>query len=198
MKRIIIAGTGASGMPYLERTLEYFSSRNDYEVHLVLTKASLLVINQEIGKGEEQLASKVSKYYKEEEVNAPIASGSFKTEGMLIVPCSTRTLSAIANGFSDNLVSRAAEVTLKERRKLVLVLRETPLSLMDVENMKKVILSGGIVMPASPAFYGKPKTVNDLVDFVVGRALTLLGIDNDLYPEWRGRRLEPLRFGGVA
>lgn len=187
-KRLVVAATGASGMPYLIKVLDYLKGRPDLETHLIVSKAAEVVLRMESGVTVEELADKAHATYHESEIHAPPASGSFKTEGMLIVPCSTKTLSSVANGYSENLVSRAAEVALKERRKLVLVLRETPLSLVDIENMRKVTLAGGIVMPASPAFYSRPKSVDDLVSFVAGRALSLLGIDNDLYQEWNPDR----------
>jgi len=184
--KLIVAGTGASGMPYLIRALDYLKLRRELEVYLILSRAAVLVLNKEIGISEEEVADKPTKYYREEDIYAPIASGSFNVDGMIVLPCSTKTLSAISNGFSDNLITRAAEVTLKERRRLILVVRETPLSLADIENMKNVTLAGAIVMPASPAFYGRPKTMEDLIDFVVGRALSLLGVKNELYREYEG------------
>ncbi|MGC8635875.1 MAG: UbiX family flavin prenyltransferase [Thermoprotei archaeon] len=201
MKRVIVAGTGASGMPYLISVLNYLSALPEVETHLIMTESAREVIKRETDLAESFFASKASRYYDEREIYAPIASGSFKTDGMLVIPCSTKTLSSVANGYSENLVSRAAEVTLKEHRKLVLVVRETPLSLMDIENMRKVALAGGVVMPASPGFYSKPKTIDDLVNFVAGRALSLLGIENDLYKEWNGRasrRAPPSDNGGLS
>ncbi|MGC8600892.1 MAG: UbiX family flavin prenyltransferase [Thermoprotei archaeon] len=186
MKRVVIAGTGASGIPYLVSVLNYLSKMQEVETHLIMTDSALEVVKRETNLTQDFFASKAFRYYHESEISAPIASGSFKTDGMLIIPCSTKTLSAVANGYSENLVSRAAEVVLKERRRLVLVIRETPLSLIDIENMRKVALAGAVVMPASPAFYSKPKSVEDIVNFVAGRALSLLGIENDLYKEWNG------------
>jgi flavin prenyltransferase len=118
-------------------------------------------------------------------VNAPFASGSHKYDGLIVIPCSLKTLGEIANGMGGNLISRSAEVCLKERRKMILVVRETPLSLIAIENMKKVTLAGGIVMPASPGFYSENQKIEDLVDFMVGRVLDQLKIEHNIYKRWK-------------
>ncbi len=120
------------------------------------------------------------------DIGSKLASGSFRTDGMAIIPCSMKTLSGVASGYADNLLIRAAGVTLKERRPLVLVVRETPLTLIDLENMVTVARAGATVLPAMPAFYHRPKTIDDLVDQVAGKALDFLGVEHDLHREWRG------------
>jgi 4-hydroxy-3-polyprenylbenzoate decarboxylase len=126
--------------------------------------------------------------YSPEDFTSPIASGSYRFDGMVVIPCSMRTLAGIASGFSDTLITRAAEVCLKERRRLVLVTRETPLSLVQLRNMAAVSEAGAVVLPACPAFYSRPQSVGELVDVVVGRVLDQLGIDNELFPRWEGER----------
>ncbi|MDP7974858.1 MAG: UbiX family flavin prenyltransferase [Thermoprotei archaeon] len=185
-KRLVLAITGASGMPYVVAALRYLKDKRDLELHCVISKAGELVMRQEVGWNLEELKQMTDHLYEETDLAAPIASGSFQFEAMLVMPCSTKTLSSIANGYSFNLISRAAEVALKEGRKLVLVIRESPLSLMDVENMEKVIQAGGTIMPASPAFYTHPRTLEDAVNFVAGRALSAVGIENNLYQPWLG------------
>lgn len=187
MRRIIVGITGASGVIYGVRFLEMIKKyATDSEVHLVISNTAISILKYEVGLDRESVLKFADKVYGENELSAPIASGSFKHDGMVIIPCSMKTLAAIAHGITDNLITRAADVTLKERRRLILVIRETPLNLIHIRNMELVTLAGAIVMPAAPAFYNKPRTIDDMVNFIVGRVLDLLGIENDLYRRWTG------------
>ena len=183
--RLVVGISGASGAAYGIHALEALKKLR-VETHLVLTNAALETIRLETSftrAGVERLATKVHAIGN---VTSRIASGSFRTDGMLVIPCSMKTLAGIASGYSDNLLLRAADVTLKERRRLVLVVRESPLSLIHLENMVRVTRAGAVVLPAMPAFYHRPKTVDELVDQVVGKALDLLGLGHDLFRRWEG------------
>jgi len=181
--KIILAITGASGVIYGVRLLEVLH-RLGHEVHLIITKVGELILKHELGMEAYELRGLCSKIYGEEEIDAPPSSGSALFEAMVIAPCSMKTLASIANGLSNNLVARAADVMLKERRRLIVVVRETPLNKVHILNMLKVNDMGGIVLPACPAFYHKPKSVEDLVNYVVGKILDLLGIEHDLFQRW--------------
>lgn len=186
-RRLVVAVTGASGMPYARRLLETLIGAG-VEVHLVVTTAGRLTWAEEIGgefPGDLPDGPGELILHQERNVGAGPASGSFRHHGMLVCPCSMRTLAAVAAGLADNLVTRAADVTLKERRRLVLVTRETPLNLIHIENMARVTRAGGIVMPAEPGFYHRPSTLEELVDFVVQRALDAVGIEAELAPRWK-------------
>ena len=156
------------------------------ETHLVITDAALETIRLETDFRKAEIVGLATEAHKIDDVTSNVASGSFRTDGMVVIPCSMKTLAGIATGYSDNLLLRAADVTLKERRPLVLVVRETPLSLIHLENMVAVTRAGAVVLPAMPAFYHRPKTVDELVDQVVGKALDLLGVDHTLYRRWSG------------
>ncbi|WP_066795865.1 UbiX family flavin prenyltransferase [Caldivirga sp. MU80] len=184
MRRVVVAITGASGVIYGVRLLESLSRVSDVEVHLVVSKSALKVLKHELDLGLDDLVKLAHKAYNDDELDAPIASGSFGFQAMAIAPCSMKTLSAIAHGYTSNLVTRAADVALKERRRLVLLIREAPYSLIHIRNMMLATEAGAIVMPASPPFYGKPRTIDDLVNAVVGRVMVLMGIENNLYPVW--------------
>ncbi|MCX6678625.1 MAG: UbiX family flavin prenyltransferase [Methanothrix sp.] len=182
---IVVGISGASGVQYAFRLLQVLREKGCI-THLVITESAAKIIEIETDfllKDVENLADHV---YSPRDFAAPIASGSHLFDAMVVIPCSMGTLSAIACGSSDTLITRAADVCLKEKRRLVVVPRETPLSLVELRNMVAVAEAGAVVLPACPAFYGKPQSLNDLVDVLVGRVLDLLGVENDLYRRWKG------------
>jgi flavin prenyltransferase len=157
-----------------------------YETHLVITPAAKVTIAAETKYSVKDVESLASKVYRINDIAATISSGSFQTMGMVLIPCSMHTLGALASGTAENLLLRAAEVTMKEKRRLVLVPRETPLTLIHLENMVKLAHAGAIIVPAMPAFYTKPEKIEDLVDHLVGKVLDLLAIKNTLFERWHG------------
>jgi 4-hydroxy-3-polyprenylbenzoate decarboxylase len=192
---LVVAITGASGAPYGVRLLEVLLAAG-LEVHLSVSPSGQAVIQEELGRrvdlerfalgdllGSPAAARKLH-YHHYKNLMAPIASGSFLTSGMVICPCSGSTLAAVAHALGENLIHRAAEVHLKERRKLVVVPRETPLSLPQLKNMQAIHEAGAVVLPASPGFYARAEAVSDLVDFVVARVCDQLGVPNALIPRW--------------
>jgi 4-hydroxy-3-polyprenylbenzoate decarboxylase len=184
---IVIGISGASGVIYGIRLIEELNNKEDVIVHLIISEPAKQIIGIETDYSYTDVESLADHVWKIDEFTAPVASGSHKTAGMVVVPCSMKTLSSIANGFSDTLIGRAADVCLKEDRRLVLVPRETPLSLIDLENMVKVRRAGAAVLPASPGFYPKPQTVDEMINFVVGRVLDLFDIEHRLYKRWEQR-----------
>jgi flavin prenyltransferase len=183
MKSMVVGITGASGVIYGVRILEVLSKLG-IETHLIITQAGLKNLEIETNYSKVELKSMASHIYDEEDLSAGIASGSFKVGGMVVAPCSIKTLSAIANSYSNNLLVRAADVMLKERRRLVLLVRETPLHEGHLELMTKVTRMGGIVMPPVPAFYHHPKTIDDLMNQTIGKVLDLFSIDAKLFRRW--------------
>ncbi len=181
-QRIIIGISGATGIQYGIRALQLLKDE-PVETHLVISKAAEMVRNYETSYKHEELISLADKVYPLNDVGAAISSGSFKTMGMLIAPCSVKTLSEIATGVTSSLLSRAADVVLKERRKLVLMFRETPLHLGHLKSMTAVTEMGGIIMPPVPALYLQPESIDDMVTHSVSRALDLFGFDIDV-PRW--------------
>jgi len=179
--------TGASGVVYGKRLLEVLREKN-VETHLIVSEAAEKVIEHELGVGKRDLERLATRVYDVDDLTAPLMSGSFKTDGMVIVPCTMKTLAGIVNGFADNLILRAADIALKEKRRLIVVPRETPLNAVHLRNMLEVARLGVYVVPAMPAFYHRPKKVEDLVDFVVGRILDGLGIEHRLFKGWVGVR----------
>ena len=185
-KRLVVSVSGASGAIYGIRLLEVLAQRAEVETHLVITRTARLVIAQETEYTVAQIEALADHVYDPGDLTASIASGSFATSGMVVVPCSIKSLSAIANSYAADLVSRAADVTLKEGRPLVLVVRETPLHLGHLRLMARAAEAGAIIFPPVPAFYGRPQTVAEIVDGTVGRVLARLGIENALYTRWEG------------
>ncbi len=181
--RLIIGVSGASGAVLAKRLLEELKKRK-VETHLVISDGADMIIKHELGRDE--LTKLATRSYGSMDFYAAISSGSFKTDGIIVVPCSMKTVGAIANGIAHNLLVRAAEVCLKQERKVILVPREAPLSLIDLENLVKCKAAGCTVIPPVLAFYPKPKTVDDMIDFVIGKILDSLGIDNKLYKHWEG------------
>ncbi len=181
--RIVVGVSGASGAPYAHRLLTHLAGREDVETHVVFTKTGRLVWSHEIGTDPDALGLPI---HGPLDMTAPFASGSARFDGMAVVPCSAGCMARIAQGISTDLVGRAADVMLKERRPLVLCLREAPYSLVHVRNMEQLLLAGARVLPASPSFYAQPASTQDLIDTVVGRVLDQLGIANDLLKRWEG------------
>jgi len=184
-QRIIVALTGSSGPHYGVRLLEVLRDV-DVEVHLILSAAARKTIEYEMGRDPDQVLTLADAVHDERNIAAPIASGTFLTEGMVVAPCSIRTLSAIANSANDNLVVRAADVCLKERRRLVLVVRETPLHHGHLRLMLQATEAGAVILPPVPGFYHLPKTIDDLVDHTVTKVLDQFGIHLDLIARWEG------------
>ena len=185
MRRLIVAITGASGVIYGIRALEVLRPIADIETHLILSPSAARTIAEETDLTMDAVRTLGDHVYNYKDVGAAISSGSFRTEGMLIAPCSVKTLSGIANAFDDELIVRAADVCLKERRRVVLMFRETPLHAGHIALMDQATRNGAIVMPPVPAFYHQPKTVADIVTQSVGRALDLFGIDAKIVKRWR-------------
>jgi 4-hydroxy-3-polyprenylbenzoate decarboxylase len=188
MKRVIVGITGASGAIYGIRLLEVLRGVADVETHLVLTQAGRRTVALETDILVERVEAMADHVYRPGDIAAAISSGSFRTAGMIVAPCSMKTVSGIATSYSDNLLLRAADVTLKERRRLVLLVRETPLHRGHLRLLAQVAELGAVVMPPVPAFYHRPTTLEALVDQTVNRALDLLGIEleADLFPRWSG------------
>ncbi|HOV79717.1 MAG TPA: UbiX family flavin prenyltransferase [Bacillota bacterium] len=181
--RVLVGITGASGAIYGITVLKLLKECG-VETHLIMSDWAKRTIELETGRTPDQVASMASCCYRPGDMAAAVSSGSFRHRGMVIAPCSMKTLAAIACGYSDNLIARAADVVIKEGRKLVLLPRETPFSPVHLENMLKLARIGVTIMPPVPAFYHRPQTVEDLVTQTAGRVLDLLGIDNDLFPRW--------------
>lgn len=186
LKRVIVAITGASGAVYGIRMLEMLQALDNVETHLVVSAAGWMNVDQELERPRAAIESLATVVHSPREIGASIASGSFECDGMIVAPCSMKTLASIAVGLADNLVSRAADVMLKERRRLVLLVRETPLNLAHLRNMTTVTEMGAIVFPPVPAFYHRPSTIAEIVDDTCERALALLGVDAIQPKAWRG------------
>lgn len=185
MKRLVVGMTGATGAIFGVRMLEALQG-TDIETHLVLSKWAMQTIEHETNLSLTQVRALASVVHAEGNMGASVSSGSFLTEGMVIAPCSMRTLAAIANGTGDHLVHRAADVILKERRRLVLLAREMPLNSVHLENMLKLSRMGVTILPPVPAFYNHPESIDDIVNHIVGRALDQFNIHVDMAPRWSG------------
>jgi 4-hydroxy-3-polyprenylbenzoate decarboxylase len=199
-RRIIVAITGATGAIYGVRLLQRLSATPGVQTHLVISDAASLTLHQEVGMQKRDVEALAHVVHKNREIGASVASGSFHTDGMVIAPCSMKTLAAVAHGLSDNLIARAADVVLKERRRLILMVRETPFNLAHLRNMTAVTEMGGVVFPPVPGFYQRPATIDDMVDHTVARVLDLLDIEHTLAPQWHGltpRGSDPGSPGGV-
>jgi 4-hydroxy-3-polyprenylbenzoate decarboxylase len=181
--RTVVAITGASGIVYGVRLLRALPSHRT----VVLSEDAARLAEMELDMTREDIEALADDHYSNDDLFSPLASGSAKFDSMAIAPCSASTMSKIACGIADNLITRAASVALKERRKLVLLMRETPVSAIHLGNMERLSTAGAIVMPASPAFYPMPKSVDEIVDFIAGRVMDELGIENDLYRRWSGK-----------
>jgi 4-hydroxy-3-polyprenylbenzoate decarboxylase len=184
-RRLVVGISGASGARLGIRLLEMTRSLG-IETHLVISTAGQATISQETDWKVSDVLALADFTYRDEDIGAAIASGSFRTQGMVVIPCSIKTLSAVANSYTETLISRAADVTLKEGRPLVLVVRETPLHRGHIRLMGLAAEAGAVIFPPVPAFYARPQTIEDLVDNTVGRVLARLGIENDLVQEWEG------------
>jgi 4-hydroxy-3-polyprenylbenzoate decarboxylase len=186
-RRIVVAITGASGAVFGIRILEILRMLGGYETHLVISRGSRSTLWEETGRTVADVGALADVSYPDTDLGAAIASGSFRTDGMIVAPCSIKTLSAVANCYSASLVARAADVTLKERRPLVLMVRETPLHRGHLRLMDQAAEAGAVLVPPVPAFYTQPTSVADIVDHIVARALDQLGIHTDVAPRWSGR-----------
>ncbi len=184
-KEIILGISGASGVQYGIRVLETLQQMEGYKTHLVISESAKKLIEIETDYSIGEIENMADHVYADDDFTAPIASGSHKSKGMLVAPCSMKTLASIAIGMSDTLISRAADVCLKERRPLILMLRETPLNLIHIQNMERAIKAGASILPACPAFYSKPGSIDEIINFMAGRALDLLDIEHNLYERWR-------------
>jgi polyprenyl P-hydroxybenzoate/phenylacrylic acid decarboxylase-like protein len=186
MKRIVVAITGATGAIYGQRLLSMLRDHGGWETHLIMSQAALLNIREELVNGRQQIENAADVLHSIRNVGASIASGSFLCEGMVIAPCSMRTLAAVANGLSDNLITRAADVMLKERRKLVMMTRETPLNLAHLRNMIACTEMGAVIFPPVPAFYSRPIDLCDIVDHSCMRVLDQFGVHGNIQDRWQG------------
>ncbi|KVR59683.1 3-octaprenyl-4-hydroxybenzoate carboxy-lyase [Burkholderia ubonensis] len=187
-RRLIVAITGATGAIYGVRLLDMLRAAGGVETHLLISSAGWLNIQHELKLSKADVELRADVVHAVRDVGATIASGSFATDGMVIAPCSMKTLASVAHGLSDNLITRAADVTLKERRRLVLMVRETPFNLAHLRNMTAVTEMGGIVFPPLPAFYAMPNTIEELVDQTVARVLDLFALSAPLTTPWEGIR----------
>jgi 4-hydroxy-3-polyprenylbenzoate decarboxylase len=185
-RRLIIAITGASGAVFGVRLLELARALDNIETHLIVSPAGWLNIEHELERPRAQIEALADIVHAPRNIGASIASGSFNAEAMVVAPCSMRTLAAVAHGLSDNLVARAADVMLKERRRLILMVRETPLNLAHLRNMLAVTEMGGIIFPPLPSFYQRPESIQQMVDHTLGHVLALSGFTNQLAPPWPG------------
>ncbi|HEV7617876.1 MAG TPA: UbiX family flavin prenyltransferase [Burkholderiaceae bacterium] len=185
-RRLIVAITGATGAVYGVRLLQVLRGISDIEIHLMVSDAGVLNLHQELDMNRKDVEALAHVVHNVRDIGASIASGSFQSEGMIIAPCSMKTLAAIAHGLSDNLIARAADVALKERRRLVLMVRETPFNLAHLRNMTAVTEMGGIIYPPLPGFYQRPQTIAEMVDHTVGRVIDLFAIPHALTPRWNG------------
>ncbi len=187
--RLVVGISGASGVIYGVRLLQELKKKN-IETHLVITQAAEKILEHETNLEKQGLIKVATFYYEIDDFWAPIASGSFLTHGMVVIPCSMKTLAGIAHGYADNLLLRAVDVTLKEKRPLILVPRETPLRAVHLENMLKLAAEGASIVPAMPGFYYRPQTIDDIINHIVCKVLDILRIDHDLYQRWGNKDVD--------
>ena len=185
-KRLVVGISGASGAVLGVRLLEVLAQIDTIETHLIISHAARITVSDETGRSVKQVEALADVVYNPQDVGAAIASGSFPTDGMVIIPCSIKTLSGVAHCYASDLLSRAADVTLKEGRPLLLVVREAPLHLGHLRLMVQAAEMGAIIFPPVPAFYARPSSMDEMVDNTVGRILARLGIDNALFKQWKG------------
>jgi 4-hydroxy-3-polyprenylbenzoate decarboxylase len=183
---LIVGITGASGVIYGIRLLEVLKTNKEVETHLIISGAGEAIIKHETDWELKKVRALADVCYDIDDIGSRLSSGSFKRDGMVIAPCSMKTLSALANSYSDNLIARSADITLKERKRLVLLARETPLHLGHLRNMVKLTEMGAVIFPPVPAFYHKPQTIQDLIDYTTGRVLDIFDIKHNLLPRWSG------------
>jgi 4-hydroxy-3-polyprenylbenzoate decarboxylase len=185
-RRLIIAITGASGAIYGVRLLQVLRELPGIETHLMISDAGALNLHHELGMKRKDAEALAHQVHNVRDVGASIASGSFQSDGMIVAPCSMKTLAGVAHGLSDNLITRAADVVLKERRRLLLMVRETPFNLAHLRNMTAVTEMGGIIFPPVPGFYQRPQSIDEMVDHSIGRVLDLFDVPHALAPRWQG------------
>lgn len=185
-RRLVIAITGASGSAYGVRLLQMMRAIGGIETHLMVSEAGVLNLHHELEMDRKAIGALADVVHNVRDVGASIASGSFQSDGMIVAPCSMKTLASIAHGMSDNLITRAADVVLKERRRLVLMVRETPFNLAHLRNMTAVTEMGGIIFPPLPGFYQKPASIAEMIDHTVGRVLDMFDIEHSMAPRWAG------------
>lgn len=195
-RRIVVALTGATGATYGVQLLKRLHATPGIESHLIISDAATLTLHQELGLQRRDVEALAHVVHRNRDIGASIASGSYQVDGMVVAPCSMKTLAAVAHGFSDNLVTRAADVILKERRRLVLMVRETPFNLAHLRNMTSVTEMGGIIFPPLPSFYHRPATIADMVEHTVDRVVDLLGIENSDAARWGGMKAEQTDVAG--
>jgi 4-hydroxy-3-polyprenylbenzoate decarboxylase len=186
LRRLIVAMTGASGARYGVRLLELLRATEGIETHLMISDAAALNLHHELDVKRKDIEALADHVHSVRDIGACVASGSFRADGMVIAPCSMKTLAAVAHGMCDNLITRAADVTLKERRRLVLLVRETPFNLAHLRNMTAVTEMGGVIFPPLPALYQRPQSIEEMIDHTVGRVMDMLGLEQTLAPEWNG------------
>ena len=187
-QRLIIAITGATGAVYGVQLLRQLAAIAGVETHVIISDAANLTLHQEVGMQRREVEALADVAHSNRDIGASIASGSFQSDGMVIAPCSMKTLAAVALGLSDNLIARAADVVLKERRRLVLMVRETPFNLAHLRNMTAVTEMGGIIFPPLPSFYHRPDSIEQMVEHTVARVIDLFGIEHALAPRWAGMK----------
>ncbi len=183
---LIIGITGATGVIYGIRLLEVLATKKDIETHLIISEAGEVGIRYETDRKIEDVKALADFSYNINDVGARLASGSFRREGMIVAPCTVKSMSALAHSYTDNLLIRAGDVTLKERRKLVLLVREMPLHIGHLRNMERLCEMGAIIMPPVPAFYYKPQTIQDIIDHTIGKTLDIFDIAHNLFQRWAG------------